>query len=179
MILCPLCGMERTDDGGPICPWHTALGATWGAENRIWCDFVGGSYIKLSDFDLGWLVGILEGEGCFTADRHDAKYETRYLRITLAMTDEDVMKRAATLLGARVMGPYSHPVNRPGKPIYRLVLVARKAEVWMRKLLPHMGERRAGKIRELLEQWGQGHNPQEPPQRVRDPVEDPSWCEGV
>ena len=41
--------------------------------------------------ELHWLAGLLEGEGCFT-------FNTYSPVIMLAMTDEDEVRRAATLM---------------------------------------------------------------------------------
>ena len=177
--LCALCGLQITLDSG-LCPHHSmAYGEDWAVGNRIWCNAFHGVNTDVSDFDLVWIVALLEGEGCFTAEKHSTKYPTRYPRITLAMTDRDVVKRAADLLGCKsVMGPYTHPVNRPGKPMFRCVLTGRRAEVWMRKLGPLMGIRRREKIEEILSQWGEGHptgNNLLPRLSPSDRVEADSW----
>jgi hypothetical protein len=56
----------------------------------------------LSKVDIAWLAGLLEGEGSFMrGKRKDAP------GISLAMTDRDVVERAAKLLRTKCMGPLS------------------------------------------------------------------------
>ena len=141
-----------------MCAYHT-MAAFCPKTNKVWCDYFHGVNTEVNDFDLGWIVALLEGEGCFTADRHDVRYEKRYPRITLAMTDLDVVQRAAKILGCgSIMKPRT-PQGPNSKPQHRCVLVGRKAEAWMRKLEPYMGERRKAKIRQILDAWGEGHQP--------------------
>ncbi len=51
--------------------------------------------------DLAWLGGLLEGEGCFMIPKGSP-------RIALAMSDKDVVQRAARLMGLNVQAP-CHP----------------------------------------------------------------------
>ena len=100
--------------------------------------------------DIAWLAGLLEGEGCFKVGR-PARYPTKaYPRISVQMTDEDVVRRAADIMGARFNGPY----ERPGKTVWMANLQTR-AEVagWLMTLYPLMGARRQERIRELLAIW--------------------------
>jgi hypothetical protein len=65
------------------------------------------------------------------------------------MTDEDVVRRAASMLGTDKVvsrGPY----KGQKQPQWWVVIYGARAEATMRAVLPHMGKRRAGKIRELL-----------------------------
>ncbi len=50
--------------------------------------------LTLSKFDLGWLAGILEGEGYF-GYRYNKHKDTAYLdcSITMSSTDEDIIDR--------------------------------------------------------------------------------------
>jgi hypothetical protein len=91
--------------------------------------------------DLLWLAGLLEGEGSF--DLHREKYP----RVRLAMTDRDVVGRAATLLGARVRLSLKAPPN--AATWHAEISGTRAAEV-MAEILPFMGARRSGKIATIL-----------------------------
>lgn len=100
---------------------------------------------------IHWLAGLLEGEACF----HKRK---RCPRITLGMTDEDVICRAASLLGGKVNKRNARGTNLKGsrthfKPLYVVYVNGRKAAGWAMTLYPLMGERRRVRIRELLSLW--------------------------
>jgi hypothetical protein len=91
--------------------------------------------------DLLWLAGLLEGEGTF--DAHRGKYP----RIRLAMTDRDVVGRAASLMDTKIRLAL-HPA--PAQPTWHSEVSGEKAAEIMREILPHMGSRRSGKIAGVL-----------------------------
>jgi hypothetical protein len=91
--------------------------------------------------DLLWLAGLLEGEGAF--DSHRGKYA----RIRLAMTDRDIVGRAASLMDSTIRLSL-HPA--PNKPTWHTEISGARAEGIMREVLPHMGARRSAKIAEVL-----------------------------
>ncbi|AYN58510.1 HNH endonuclease [Arthrobacter phage Liebe] len=91
--------------------------------------------------DLLWLAGLLEGEGSF--DAHRGKYP----RIRLAMTDRDVVGRAASLMDAKIRLSL-HPL--PAKATWHTEISGARAAEIMRLILPHMGARRSQKIAEVL-----------------------------
>lgn len=99
--------------------------------------------------DLNWLAGILEGEGCFSISQID-RYN--YPKITMGMTDLDVISRVARILGTKVTGPYRvKEANR--KLIYHISMLGKKAAHWMLVLLADMGERRQARILEIMAAW--------------------------
>ncbi|QIG58506.1 HNH endonuclease [Arthrobacter phage DrSierra] len=91
--------------------------------------------------DLLWLAGLLEGEGTF--DAHRGKYP----RIRLAMTDRDVVGRAASLMDSKIRLSL-HPA--PAQATWHTELSGEKAAAIMREILPFMGTRRSGKIANVL-----------------------------
>lgn len=91
--------------------------------------------------DVLWLAGLLEGEGTF--DAHRGKYP----RIRLAMTDRDVVGRAASLMDTKLRLSL-HPA--PAKATWHSELSGPRAAEIMREILPHMGARRSAKIAEIL-----------------------------
>lgn len=91
--------------------------------------------------DLLWLAGLLEGEGTF--DAHCGKYP----RIRLAMTDRDVVGRAASLMDTTLRLSL-HPA--PVKATWHSEISGPRAAQIMREVLPHMGARRSAKIAEVL-----------------------------
>lgn len=95
--------------------------------------------------DLHWLAGLLEGEGYFALEHNTPK-------IGLQMTDEDVVKKAAKLLwNAHV---YTYKRNNFGfKRVYGITVRGKKLLPLFTQLLPLMGERRAEKIKEIINQY--------------------------
>lgn len=100
--------------------------------------------------ELTWLAGLLEGEGCFGRSGGTA-------RVTLAMTDEDVVTRAARILRAPVVGPVQPSQKRKDggtrKPVYSASVYGSRAAGWMMTLYTLMGSRRQAKILESLVAW--------------------------
>lgn len=92
--------------------------------------------------DLIWLSGLLEGEGAFDAHRG------RYPRIRLAMTDRDVVGRAATIMRNGAPRLALHPA--PAKPTWHTEVSGVRAAAIMREILPHMGSRRSQAIATAL-----------------------------
>ncbi len=93
--------------------------------------------------DLSWVAGLLEGEGFFVKgppSRPNRPY------IGLESTDEDVVARAASLMG---VGSYALRKRFPHerrRHIYAMRLSGRRAVAFMRLLAPFMGERRRRSI---------------------------------
>jgi hypothetical protein len=110
--------------------------------------------------DLAWLAGLLEGEGYFgLIKNHVAGKIYRYARIGVTMTDEDVIARAAQVLGARYW-----PVKPSGlgrKMQHRCEVRGQRAVAWMRTLQPLMGERRRGQIDRVFAHEAMRHDPSE------------------
>jgi hypothetical protein len=75
------------------------------------------------------------------------------------MTDQDVVQRAADLMECRAGGPYMNPRRPDHSPTWKCQVTGAKAERLMREVLPHMGSRRAAKIRELLATPNLAHTP--------------------
>lgn len=98
---------------------------------------------RLSDRDLHWLVGILEGEGCFDLHRN------RYPRIRVAMTDRDIVGRVASLFGSSIR----LSLRRFNQPTWHAEIQGERAAEIMEAILPHMGARRSQKIAQILARW--------------------------
>lgn len=102
---------------------------------------------RLTDLELAWLAGLLEGEGCFT---HSYRRGINFApKIQLAMTDEDVVLRAQALMGGRVRSS----TREPWKTLYTVIVSGAAAVALMRQLLPHMGERRSDRMLGLMCDW--------------------------
>lgn len=105
-----------------------------------------------SDVDLAWLAGLLEGEGCFTSGVDSAVKTTLVIKVHLAMTDLDVVERAAKFMeGATVIE--CAPRKLQTKTVYRVTRRGYSAARIMRWILPFMGARRSAKIQECLAVW--------------------------
>lgn len=114
---------------------------------------------EMTRTELAWLAGLLEGEGCFylkwrgKGAHGEELYPT--MCVQLAMTDEDIVQRAAAFTGVGKVRKASHVgVRLDGEPCKDKWVwwVGRRegCEDLMRLLLPFMGERRSSKIIEIL-----------------------------
>ena len=93
--------------------------------------------------NLFWAIGLFEGEGCIFLSRDCASG-----RCTIRMTDLDVVKRFATIMGWKE--PYE--VKVPGKPQFFTGIHNKKdVKTFLCKVLPYLGERRACKALDLLD----------------------------
>lgn len=107
----------------------------------------------MRDIDLGWVAGLLEGEGCFSPVKRTRKSGEKYLylRIQINMTDEDVIRRLHEVVGAgNVTGPRLYK-NPDWKPRWEWTLLGDKAEALMKEVYPYLGERRREQIDFVLQ----------------------------
>lgn len=97
--------------------------------------------------DIAWLAGLLEGEGWFTIQGGSPT-------IGLNMTDEDIVARAARLVGATNMGIKPNSPNGNNiKTQYKWTIGGTKAVQWGLTIYSFMGQRRRARIRELMAVW--------------------------
>ena len=103
----------------------------------------------MTELELHWLAGWLEGEGCFGVSKR--RSSSLHFYVSVNTTDRDVAERAASLLKVNVRPQKPKTYGLSKKPLYHLSL-GRMTEAisLMRQLLPIMGERRSAKIRSLL-----------------------------
>lgn len=97
--------------------------------------------------ETAWLAGILEGEGCFLLDYSGG--DRRRVVVALKMTDKDIVERVQRLFGGRAMRKIQPP-NDHHKSLYLVRVQGKKAQEVMRRIYPHMGQRRREKIDSLL-----------------------------
>lgn len=105
----------------------------------------------MADLETAWLAGLLEGEGSFGTRRSSCG--TTQIRIMLSMTDEDVVNRAAALMGGQSVRRQEPRVAADGytrKPCFRVQLACAPAALVMERILPYMGARRSARITHLL-----------------------------
>jgi hypothetical protein len=90
---------------------------------------------------LAWLAGLMEGEGSFS---RATPAMPRRPRLSIGMTDCDVIERVCELWGTRL---YTHiPKVERYKQVYRTELVGGSAVALMMLLRPHMSARRQAQI---------------------------------
>jgi hypothetical protein len=105
----------------------------------------------LSEFELGWIAGLLEGEGSFSVRKGNRKYGSSCTpTIQLTSTDEDVVKRLHELIPS---ASFCRPTRKTkgNKQTYRWALSNSEAVTdVLIVLFPLMGKRRQNRIREVL-----------------------------
>lgn len=103
----------------------------------------------MQDRDLYWLAGLLEGEGSFMAGPPSAPNQPR---ISVQMTDLDVIERVAALFGVSYIherqGSKAHHATA-----YTVNVRGTRAMDLMRKLKPFMGDRRQLQIEDALDSY--------------------------
>ena len=104
---------------------------------------------KLSEFDLGWVVGIVEGEGgigLYSKGKRDGKLP----RIAVGMTDQDTIRRLHAVVGAGyVLGPYQTTPDR--KPYWRWAVENRDDVMdLLHEMRPHLSVRRQAQVDAVL-----------------------------
>jgi hypothetical protein len=92
----------------------------------------------MSETELAWLAGLLEGEGSFLKAPPSSPNSPR---VSLEMTDKDVVDRAAALMNGNVVRRDNLKSTR-WKPTYRVIVKGLRAAVLMRLLYPQMSARR-------------------------------------
>lgn len=99
---------------------------------------------KLSDFELGWLVGILEGEG------HFGIYTSQVVEVN--MTDEDTIYKVASLY-ERIFSTTVKVMTiqkTKGKDVYCVRIYGERARTIMQLVVAHMSYRRRQTIWQCL-----------------------------
>lgn len=110
----------------------------------------------ITDIELGWLAGLLEGEGSFTMNS-----DSKGVRVQLAMTDEDIVLRASIIIqsitGKRhTVYCYDAPKGKPDwSAAYKLGICGKDAKKVMKRIVRLMGQRRRKKIWQLLNGYRQ------------------------
>lgn len=99
--------------------------------------------MSLTQLELGWLIGLLEGEGCFDFDGSQ--------RIALGMTDEDTVHKAAEYLsrlaGNKASVAEDYTQNKRGYQLMHYTyLYGENARIVMRAIVPYMSYRRRQQI---------------------------------
>ena len=104
----------------------------------------------MNSLDWAWVAGLLEGEGCFSFASNG------YPRITLQMTDEDIVSRFANYFDVT----YHHrPSKNPKhKDTYQVAIIKTEKliECYL-ELYNQLGSRRREKLDGFFEFWKSKH----------------------
>jgi hypothetical protein len=102
--------------------------------------------MAVNDHDITWAAGLFEGEGSIDIKKSRG-YE--YLRLQLASTDEDIIRKFHYIVGlGSVFGPYG-PYKTGLKQQWRWHISNKKADSVLSCLLPYLGDRRTAKALEI------------------------------
>src|SRR4051794_20067913 len=100
----------------------------------------------MHQFELGYVLGLIVGEGSFTADRQQP-----YLQVRLPARDPFPLRQLADQLGGRVYGPYQHQSH------HHFIWLLRGAE--LKAALPLFRDHLpASWRREQFERWLEQHD---------------------
>ena len=103
----------------------------------------------MQDKDLYWLAGLIEGEGCYTWLKRVYKPQ-----VIISMCDQDVIEKAAQLMGTSVVSVYPPSHRKRGhSPQWHAKVTGQRAIYLMQALYPLMGKRRKARIDELYEMY--------------------------
>lgn len=100
--------------------------------------------MSMTTANIAWMTGLLEGEGCFSINRNTPA-------VIVAMTDEDVVRKAAGFFGSTLRGPQRRSSSK--KDVWVTSVHGSKAVGWMLTSYPLLGARRRSRIREVLSIW--------------------------
>jgi len=98
----------------------------------------------ISSCDLGWIVGIIEGEGCIIF-QHGPVIEVR-------MTDKDIIEKLHRLVKYSIMYSYDGYL-RSDKTVYIFTLAGNPAVQWLMTIVSLLGVRRRSKAIEVINLW--------------------------
>jgi hypothetical protein len=106
--------------------------------------------INLSDYEIGWLVGLLEGEGYFA-------FIGKHWRVTIEMVDLDVIQTAGMMF-AKMTGKeqkiYAKPIKFEGaQQSYQIQVTSKDSHEIMEMLVPYMHSRRRSRIWQCLNRY--------------------------
>lgn len=103
--------------------------------------------VVISDQDFGWIVGIIEGEGCFAVDEHGGNR-----RILVTSTDKWVVEKLKQLVDGNIGGPYTNPKKPHHKPKYHWILGKwEEVSLLTECLQPYLSPRRQEQAQKLLD----------------------------
>lgn len=106
--------------------------------------------IKLTELELAWLAGLLEGEGSFVPPPPS---DPNRPRISIEMTDRDIVRRVATMFELAYVQSRRYETKVNWKQSFCVILRGQRAVSLMKRLYPYMGERRKKRINEIISSY--------------------------
>ncbi len=106
----------------------------------------------ISDLEIGWLAGILEGEGCFLMRSRHKNSQS----VNIESTDEDVINKVALIVERLTGKLYNVGFREPqtgflnAKERYTLQVNGEPARIVMRTIVRYMCSRRRQRIWQCL-----------------------------
>ena len=109
--------------------------------------------LDLTETDIAWIAGLLEGEGYFGIDGRQRNYKVSKSPpapfIKISMVDEDIIQKLSKLLDKSYFSPSRKTVT--GKQVYTLHIGEKEKVLFvLQKILPYMGVRRGERITECI-----------------------------
>lgn len=98
---------------------------------------------RISEFQLGWIVGIMEGEGWFVKN-------PKTPRASVAMTDYDTIEKFIEIVGVGHLSERHFKGNKKSQLAWNLG-VYEDLEDFLTMIIPHMSARRSERIKEVLD----------------------------
>jgi len=114
-----------------------------------------------TEMELAWISGIWEGEGCWEYKKPRVRNysngktytQSPELRMSIQMTDEDIVNRVAKIMDNRSV-TYTHVPSKKEKgwkPLYTFSIRGKSAVLWTNLMKPYLGKRRMEKIETIYE----------------------------
>ena len=107
-----------------------------------------------SEFDKGWLVGFLEGEGCFALQKNKCKGHKAWIvpRISMSGADFELVERAGGILIQMGVGTYFTRKRYTTKQDQLEIVVSglKRCKTFLDKLVPLMTDSRKRRCAETL-----------------------------
>lgn len=99
----------------------------------------------IKTIDIGWVAGLLEGEGHFNIDESPA--------IHLQMCDLDIIEKFKRITKISSGISVRLKKNEKHNTAYRVIISGSLAIQWMMTIYPLMGDRRKERIRKIIRLW--------------------------
>ena len=110
---------------------------------------------SLDDLTKGWIIGIIEGEGCFGLYEDKRSPGTFSLKIQVESTDKDVIEKLQQHLGGRVWEsnyPSKFKAFPNAKPSWRWGISSKKkAKPVLELIYPFLSIRRKEQAKKLMD----------------------------
>lgn len=111
-------------------------------------------YGGMDDFELGWLTGLIDGEGCFTLRIFVRKTKTAGMRprfspqMTITNTDETFITRACGILHELGIGFYRQKRQKGGKNKiqHEVMIYANGLRMLLPKIVNRLGKKREAEL---------------------------------